>query len=409
MGQGTEAPRTRRVTLPGVSKPLESRLVAQDLVALGVAVLAGLVVADPYRFAGPQLVALLIVASGVLLGGYRPDRVDLALVVFLSVNAASLWWSDRPSLTAQLLWFLSAALLVFLIARGATTTPRAVTLAAAGYVVGLVVAVHRLSQGDYGALLEPGSLYDRSAEAELNVNYTAYAAAGLIPMLAAATQGRRGRRAVLAGGLAFSAVVTSAIGTRGGAVALIFVGAWLLLGRFRDPLFRPLCVGVAAVAVALTTGLLDDRLKLYATGQADARETGTLNGRLLMWPLARGIIEEDPVLGRGAGTIPGFHLRGTYAHNVLLDVGAGVGLLGLAVYVVAMWLLLAAIVRRWGRTVAGAFFAAAAAPLLSGYWYTAPALWVVAGVLAANALRMPHGAPPVVVGAPQRVSSPMRR
>jgi len=63
-----------------------------------------------------------------------------------------------------------------------------------------------------------------------------------------------------------------------------------------------------------------------------ARATGDLAGRLTIWPEARQVFGEHLLVGVGAGGFRAVGTSGIGAHDVVLELGAGLGLVGIALF-----------------------------------------------------------------------------
>ncbi len=85
---------------------------------------------------------------------------------------------------------------------------------------------------------------------------------------------------------------------------------------------------------AVFSGVLDATLR--PRGASD-RERGDFNGRLTLWPDAREEFWDHPFLGRGVDSFAATNPLRIAAHNALLDVGTGLGVLGIALFVALIW------------------------------------------------------------------------
>ncbi len=111
------------------------------------------------------------------------------------------------------------------------------------------------------------------------------------------------------------------------------------------------------------------------------RATGDWSGRLIIWPVARDFwaSEDNFWFGAGAGA---FQLSNYYqvgAHNFILELGTGMGTVGVLVYVAVLWTSLgkqATGTDPRGRVLVGCFIAASALSYLTGFWDHSPAAWI---------------------------------
>ena len=152
-------------------------------------------------------------------------------------------------------------------------------------------------------------------------------------------------RWVAAAGLVISVAAIVCTYSRGGFVAML-VGAAVIAQVYR-PLWRSVALWLAFVAALL---VLAPRpyLAHIATLSAPTAER-SVQGRLGIWRDGLGILARQPVLGQGAGTFesaadgtPSAHRA---SHNILLEVAAELGAVGLAAYA---WLVLATLWRLHG-------------------------------------------------------------
>ena len=111
----------------------------------------------------------------------------------------------------------------------------------------------------------------------------------------------------MGGVLAYSALLLT--GTRGGYIAILAVAGWAVSFQLKPRLPCRVAEGVCrrndcrSAAAGIFIGIGDKGLRLYALGEGD-RDVGDLNGRLIVWPLAREAFDGHPMLGLGAGTLP---------------------------------------------------------------------------------------------------------
>jgi O-antigen ligase len=179
---------------------------------------------------------------------------------------------------------------------------------------------------------------------------------------------------------------------------LALLAAWVIVSFvFRRPPLVAAVVALLLVAFSIVTGIADQASLALESG---VRATGDWSGRLIIWPWAREVWAMDPWVGVGAGGFREINAYGVLAHNIILQTGTGLGIIGVALIVALIWSALA-----WKRTswkqpkralLVGAFLLASAPAYLSGVWETAPASWMVMaifarlGVLGLDAPRQGH-------------------
>ena len=362
--------------------PERKRLAAlADAHSLIFGVVAALSVTHPFEMLTINVGAVVLAVSipSLMSVGVRwPDLLALSLVV---LTFASQSWSVSPVLTASAFSTQFACTALFISIRSAAVTTRAMFIIAMGYVVGCVMAaVALIRQSDSLRYTLSGP---RVSLVGINPNYTGYSLAGLaaVVVLLICLKPRRVAFFLVVAVVGYGGMLLT--GTRGAYLAVSLVAIWFLwwrvFPRVRRASLRGIYIAVVLAGAAIFTGILDGALRTYALGQGD-RDDGMLNGRLAIWPRAREVFWEGPLFGQGAGTFPKLNSRGIYAHDALLDIGQGLGLLGLVGYVTFLVVALISGTRRAqpeARTLLiGSFLCAAAPPLLSGYWYAAPAFWV---------------------------------
>ena len=335
----------------------------------------------------PQFTLTAGVIGAVLLGLpvaalYRTHPADWWAVIFATLLCLSLTWSVVPTLSTSVARDQVAVAILFVALRIGIRNRKELATVGLGYLAGCLASVWLLLHEN--PLARASLTFDagpRYAVAGLNPNYTAYALAGgaAVIALASCVYPRWNLAWLMAALVLFVGI--NLTGARGALIAFgLALALWLLprrLGR----------VGLVAVygttvvlGVGILTGWTDSLLRSYVHASF-GRETGDLNGRLSVWPLARSALDDRFWFGHGAGAFPALNLRGIFAHDVLLDVGTSVGVVGIAVYLVLMWSSLISGTRgvpsRLRSALLGSLFCALVPPLLTGYWYQAPAAWVV--------------------------------
>ncbi|MCB0992700.1 MAG: O-antigen ligase family protein [Acidimicrobiales bacterium] len=354
------------------------------------------------RYRVGPLGRLVSVGAGVFLGA-------LALAALFGADPVMAWIGTPERRMGVVGWCTLAAAFVVGRRLGAVNVLRALTAGAAAFVlVGLfesmgVTAVD-LDAGS-GRLLGPygSASYTGSA----GVVFTA------VLLLQAHRWHGKARFLALLGGLV-SAALTIATSSRSAWVglAVVAIGAGLMgarAGRARQRLgvVALALAGVAAAALLVPWGLAGQRAST-ALGSG-----GGLESRFDEWTIGLGIVADHPVLGVGP---EGYriaavdHIGDAYAvaygrdvtpdraHNLVIDVAASVGLVGLIGWLVAVAGLLESIRRRWGM---GPLLLVVAFPVAQLGLFPVveidPLWWLLLGGLTAANAESPN---------PSRVASP---
>jgi O-antigen ligase len=222
------------------------------------------------------------------------------------------------------------------------------------------------------------------------------------------------------------AVTIIATGSRGPLLALIagLVVLFVLVlrqGRGLRPIALFLCGLVASVVVVprvlSTPGAIDRALSIFTD-----KGTGlSSNGRDALWSQATGLIEAHPLLGIGTGGFAQLEPIEKYPHNIVLEVGAELGMVGLVLLVAIIVSALVYLARAWSlgeeqeRThvaLASALLAMAVVDAnFSGDITSNSRIWFFAGLATgiawrATARREEQAVPPLAGGAPARRREP---
>ncbi|MFK5633710.1 O-antigen ligase family protein [Ornithinimicrobium sp. LYQ103] len=367
-----------------------------DFRSVALAGIAGMAVVNPsFGLRGGAILAVLLLVSQ--LGALRLSGAALWATLYAATAVLSFGWTavDRWGGVANVV----ACVSLFLAGQVVIQRRRDVFLVAGGVVVGSMVGVVQLLLGQGGELrwsYAPEA--ERIGLGDVNFNATAYSFATAAALLTIFLFGskRKGPSLLItitAGIAMYIGILLN--GTRGALIGLIALLVWLSLARFHGALFGWLIGLVALLSLALSLGVLDGWFR-EIVGGASIRETGDLNGRLLIWPIARDFIAERPVLGYGVDSFPVMNRLGIGAHNWVLDVTVGLGLVGLLIF--ARFLHLAIVVepRQWHhprrQTVVGAFVVVSTPIMLSGFWVQSPVLWLSLAVIAKlSVLKVPSG------------------
>jgi O-antigen ligase len=377
-----EAP-ADRLAAPLPASPLHpGGSVLREWRVLSLGLLAGVSTFDPnfaLRF-GAVLCALLLVSMGSRL---RFRSADLFAILLTAWAALSLLWAaDSP--TAQLsLKNQLAVLAIFLSVRVAVSDLRQLVIVALGYSAGCAFSLYQLITQNRGSAFTAELSAQRLGVEGVNLNYLAYSLAAGLALTVLLWSIRRPIRLMRLGIFAlvpfigFGLIQSGSRGAVAGAAMLIvwLVGWRLLPGRgLATPVFA-FCLA----AVATAAGWLDGWL--LGVDASLTRSTGDLAGRLSVWPYAREVIRQEPLTGIGAGCFRASNPMAIGAHNVVLEVTSGLGLIGLALLAAVAYQALIAGTRstepRTRRLVVGAIIAVSAPIVLSGHWELSPAAWFI--------------------------------
>lgn len=324
-------------------------------------------------------VALLIV---FVLGSPLRFRMDLTVWLVLANIwwcAISLFWTGDASVTRSYLAATGFGGMVFLVARDAISTVRQGRAVAKGFVFGCLVAVLLL-------VTRTEDTSGRYTVGDLNANYLAYSIAtafALVFFLVVTGSPTKLSRTAYA--ISFSVLVVGVLltGTRGALVGLALLVGWLIFClAFRNPSVWIAVSVFAVAAIVILTGI-SDRASLVLEG--GSRATGDWSGRLLLWPEARTILLDNLLFGVGAGNFQVRSWFGVGAHNFILEIGTGTGIIGIGLFMLALWSILFRdsrfMPRRKRAVLIGGFIAAVAPAYLTGAWETTPAAWFALAIV----------------------------
>lgn len=365
--------------------PLADRGIAimADLRAVVLAAVAATCAFDPaFALRGGAIVAA---GSGVLAlsSGRRLTKFDFLMVAFGLVVLMSSVWSEAELATVNSGKNALGYITIAVVARLVLQRRRDFLLVGGGLIVGALYGLAALVM-DSGAgvrlVYDPNAV--RYTAESLNANYLAYTFA-TAAFVAVAIAGSRPSQVSLpfAGATALAMYVgIVSNGTRAALLSVALLVGWALFARVQIRAAYLLAAGVMVFGfVATFTGITDGWIRGQVV--ASSRETGDLNGRLSIWPMARGLFYDRPLLGHGAGALPKLseNYYGIVAHNALLDVAVGVGTVGLSLFVavlaVAVWprRSTASLSEVWTK---GLFIVTTAPILLTGYWIESPVFWL---------------------------------
>ncbi|UKA74579.1 O-antigen ligase family protein [Arthrobacter sp. FW306-07-I] len=344
-----------------------------------MAALAGLSTFDPaFTLSIAPVVSIAVLILGRPLT-FKIDPPVLLAVLFALWAWMSMTWTTAEDFTSATAVLWSEVLLIFIAAYDLIKSRSQLRMIAAGFVTGAVFTVAKNLY--FGPdLTETAATGGRAVLGNANINYVAYALVTALVLIVVlwVSRGRTKFSVLLLG--AASAVVIAGImatDTRAAQVGAAGIVAWSLVCAVirRQPL--KLLVGVVLVAAfCIVTGIADQASLAYESG---TRVTGDWSGRLIIWPIAREMWAENPVVGLGAGAFTIMNGLGIGAHNFVLQTGTGLGLIGVGLLVALMWTALAGSRQ---PLLIGAFLAGSAPLYLSGMWEASPAAWVAMAVFA---------------------------
>ncbi len=348
-------------------------------------VLAGIAawcVLDPYRGLryGGVVAALLVIGTG-----FRPRRTDLLLLALFLFSALSYFWSEAPDLTWATLVNQGALAGLVIGVRAVGHNAKSLQTISLGLLAGCAYSLFLL----WGLRDTVSSPFDPRVGIEgVNQNYTAYSLATGAALLVLLWRGGLVRLGAAVPAFALLAWGISLNGTRGAAMGLIGLALWGLLHWIAPVIaLRTLVVVAAGATLAVAAGWLD--VLIAPTPQA-GRETGDLNGRLVLWPYARELIAERPVAGWGAGGFADLNQFHLVAHNAALEVGVGLGLVGVGLVAAILYSALIRDTRaiadpRERALVAGSVLLVTVTIFLSGNWDQGGPGWIAVAVVSCAA------------------------
>lgn len=355
--------------------------VSSDVRHVVLAVLAVVVIGQAQTPSMSLVLLACVVAGPDLLR--RHDLVpELLAAATALIYWASIAWSAAPSLSGRVAADQIIMAGLFIAYRLALTDRRAMLLVGSGYLIGCLVLVRRLLVENAGADLALESAGVRYTIEGVNQNFVAFSLCGgvAVAVLLTKVAPRAAHVWIVGGMLCWAGVLLT--DTRAALVAVAMVVVWWVLGfrRFRHAGLRVLWIGVGVVAIGILTGWADGLLQRLVPVDIE-RDAGGLNGRLDFWPYARSAFWDEPLFGLGAGAITQRLPGGVFAHNVILDIGTSVGVVGLLVFgafvLSALWRTTADAEPALRCLLAGVVLCALAAPLLTGYWYQAAPVWLL--------------------------------
>lgn len=365
--------------------PLERRVWSSPRTWI-VAGLAAISTADPTL----ATIAAPFAALGVLLFGDLPRfRVGATIgwtLAFIGWTMLSGMWTVNPEhLNTALSRAAVAALFIAII--DFVRNREQLVAASFGFLAGALVTVVRIATGTPQLMAGSGERVT-TVLGDLNINYIGYtlSAAFSVAVLLWSTSNRDATRfralillmmAAILGGVELTQ-------TRGAYVGIALAITWILLCKALK--IRSLWLvgcSLLAVAAAQVFGALDKASLILERGD---RATGDWSGRLPLWESARSIWAQDPIIGIGVG---GFRFESGFqiaAHSAVLDIGVGLGVIGLALFALllrsALWRDSKPLDGHWRALLIGTFVASSAPAYFTGVWDGAPAAWIVLAIFA---------------------------
>lgn len=313
----------------------------------------------------------------------RLDATNIAVIVYGVFVAASLLWSAYPMTTLRTAIDVAAFGILFIAVRIVTTRATELRLMAAAYLAGCVILVARFLV--QAAFWPPKNDSHRLHLVDVNANYAAYAlAAGLAVAVLLWATGDKTRREALTLGILGVTLVGGILllETRSALISVGLLAIWLLICKvLPHPPIKSLVAVASVSAAAITLGLIDTAS--LAIESLLGRPTGDWSGRLLMWPVAREAWLENPLVGSGAGTFIKTAPFEAATHNLILELGTGLGIIGVALFLSVLWFAL----RRRDALLVGCFIAVSASSYLTGSWDTAAAAWALLAIFASLPVR----------------------
>jgi O-antigen ligase len=333
---------------------------------------------QPYANLAGTAVAVVILTPR--LARFRVDGPILFTGLLTTMAAVSLLWAPHPRESWYTVQAQIAVMMMLIAVREVVTNVRRLLVIAGGYLAGCLVVIVMLVRENADARFTAELSDTRYGVEGVNVNNLAFAlATGLVVVILIwrVLSNPVVRLALLCAAAAMLFGIVQGRG-RGALVGALLVGVWLVVHRLVGRHGVAVVAGfVAAASLAVPSGWATPGL-LVADARS-ARSTGDLSNRLNIWPFARETFVDHWLFGIGAG---GFRTIGpmwTGAHNVVLEIGTGLGVVGLFLFggVVVSCLVAGTRGARDRSLLIGALLACWTPLWLSGHWELAPAAWIV--------------------------------
>lgn len=338
--------------------------------------MVGLSVADPGMFTtyGLAIAGLAWLTGSV--SRLRTDGVFVLVIVGATWSLISTTWAINPEAPT---FALNTAVIsaIFLLLRDSIRNWRQLRFVSLAFVFASFLAVVRVVVGGHN--YTSAAIIRHSVEG-LNANYLGYALSAALAVIVIlwGTSTSRTTKMWLAVAVAGVLVGLRLTDTRGAVLGAVALAAWLLTSMaLRRPPLRMLVGVLVLMAIAIVMGILDATFRSLDFG---SRATGDLSRRLLLWPFARMLWEQSPLMGLGPKAVRAAGPLGTDAHNVILEVGAAQGIIGVSLFGALMWATLGRETRhlepRMRAVFVGSFLVTSAPSYLTGSWESTPAAWM---------------------------------
>jgi O-antigen ligase len=294
----------------------------------------------------------------------RPESFHLLVVGFIVWVVMSFFWTvDIPSTYERIVTFVQLLGLVLMV-WDLCDRAQAIRAALQAYVLGASVTFIALLLVSFGGGVQEYSNRLTSVGADPNNMALSFALGVPMAWYLALHTNRRAVRWANGGYLAAAMLGIALSGSRAGVIAGV-IAILFVLTTFAQLRYSAITASLAVVAGGLVTirAFVPARTldRLMSIGDEFAR--GDLNGRVAIWRDGLNTFIERPILGSGAGTIRFGLPTGTVGHNLAVEMGVELGIVGL----VLLGAVLVVAVRR----------AAAQASLESRLWLFILATWAV--------------------------------
>jgi O-antigen ligase len=343
-------------------------LVVWPELTLGLYANAGLFKADPRLSSLASLVDMTLALGAVLAAtlAYRlvlrrerftwSREMSLALI-FASVILIGLVYTPAGSYaTDKAFRFVSLTLLAFFTPLVVIRSYRSVWLFFLGWLgIATLLTMDALSRLGSGERL--------SGFSGTGIGMSRTVGVAVIILLFAVLMGRVSRLWQIVAAIALGLMVLAMVGTGSRGPLLMLGGAVIL--AFSITIAKPgqraralLIIGILGLVVlgVFSSGLIPaaslERFNLLVN---EADDDTSAQARLLVMEVAWHLFTTNPVIGRGTGSVSAFGAgqEQVYPHNILLELAAETGLVGLGLYLIVvgmvLWRLLADLSRKPGQ------------------------------------------------------------
>ena len=270
----------------------------------------------------------------------RPHPVQVLLALLMAVMLIS----TATHLTSEFALQYAIRWVPFLVVAGVLVDVCAFRVRVDAIIASAVAGALVAGLGALQSIVIAG---DRRASGPLeDPNDLAYVLAAAVPLLVALLlppdrPGARRRNALIGAAAAVLVLGTAATFSRGGILALTAAVAWLVLRGALSPRV------LAASAVTLAAGAAAFGLAAWGTLRRGLEEKqfvagDNIDSRLLRWEAAARVLAREPLLGAGPGGVRSEYVHASglaeiaettpVTHNMYLEVGADLGLVGLALF-----------------------------------------------------------------------------